>query len=243
MCDWDKQTRKNVVHGGGLFMRTTVGPCSVTPGTSSKPEFLKGGAAANGKPSAMTAPSGGTGTSPGAAQRGSDTSATGGTEPSSPPRGTGASPSNSSANGSGSTNSSATGRQGEGCVAVEHLDGYILQHGTHLLRPVLCSRGFCATPNHGIIVDGVYTSMKKLCSDGSWQCIRQSKLVNNLKVAANRRAVVSDSIVVTPYDVRFPKAAIWSVQMLEDVWNLISSSFAIGTAAAVVFFILPLVSG
>lgn len=74
----------------------------------------------------------------------------------------------------------------------------------------------CATPNHGIIADGVCTSKKKLCSDSSSPCIQQTKLVNNLKLAANRRAVASDRIVVTPYDVRFPKAVIWAVHILED---------------------------
>lgn len=130
----------------------------------------------------------------------------------------------------------------EGCVAVEHLEGFVLQHRTHLLRSVLCSSGFCATPNHGIIVDGVYTSMKQLCFEGSWKCFRQIKWVNNLKVAANRRAVVSDSIIITPYDVRFPKAAIWVVQISEDALGLVASSLVIGSVAAVTFLLLPVFS-
>lgn len=38
----------------------------------------------------------------------------------------------------------------EGCFAVEHLDGFVLQHPKHLMRPVLWANGFCATPNHAI---------------------------------------------------------------------------------------------
>lgn len=58
------------------------------------------------------------------------------------------------------------------------------------------------------------------------------KLVNNLELATNRRAVVSNRIVVTPYYVRFPKVAVRAVQMLEDVWNLLASSAAIGSVPA-----------
>lgn len=47
--------------------------------------------------------------------------------------------------------------------------------------------------------------------------------VNNLKLAANRSALVSGRIAITPYDVRFPKAVIWVVQILEDVCNLVVS--------------------
>ena len=79
--------------------------------------------------------------------------------------------------------------------------------------------------------------MKTLCTQGGWRCIRQTKWVNNLKLAANRRLRVNDRIVVTPYDVRFPKAAVWAVQIVEDVWNLVSSAMVVGGvgAAAAVF--------
>jgi len=111
----------------------------------------------------------------------------------------------------------------EGCVAIEHLEGFVLQHRQHLLRSVLCSNSFCATPNHAIIVDGEWTSMKRLCMS-PWNCVRTVKLVNNLKVTANRRAVISDSIVVTPYDIRFPRWGVWLVQIAEIVFNTVGSS-------------------
>ena len=116
----------------------------------------------------------------------------------------------------------------EGCVAIEHLQGYVLQHKQHLTRDVLCSGGFCATPNHAIIVDGVRTSMKQLCTAG-WKCTESVKLVNNLKVWANRRAVINDSIIVTPYDVRFPMAAIWMFQVAEEMYNFVSNSIVMVT--------------
>ncbi len=108
----------------------------------------------------------------------------------------------------------------EGCVAIEHLQGYALQHAHHFKRRVLCADGFCATPNHAIIVDGVTTSMKQLCS-GDWTCVETEKLVNNLNLFANRRAQISDRIVVTPYDVRFPRWCVWVVQAIEGVWNML----------------------
>lgn len=126
----------------------------------------------------------------------------------------------------------------EGCVAVEHLEGYELQHPRDLRREVLCARGFCATPNHAIIVGGEYTSMRRLCG-GVWtgECTKSVKLVNNLKIAANRRAVVGD-IVVTPYDIRFPIWLIWVVQILEDVWNVLALSVCTGTLASVAVLLL-----
>lgn len=63
--------------------------------------------------------------------------------------------------------------------------------------------------------------------------------MNILELARNRRAVVSDSITVTPYDVRFPKAAIWAVQMLEDVWHIFASSLVVGSVAAVTIVVFP----
>ncbi len=111
----------------------------------------------------------------------------------------------------------------EGCVAIEHLQGYVLQHKQHLTRDVLCDDGFCATPNHAIIVDGVRTSMKQLCNTG-WKCTESVKLVNNLKVWANRRAIINDRITVTPYDVRFPKVASWVGQAAEEIYNFYSNS-------------------
>ncbi len=116
------------------------------------------------------------------------------------------------------TPSSIAATANEGCVAVEHLEGYVLQHPQHLLRPVLCAEGFCATPNHAIIVDGVWTSMKRLCRT-EWQCVRSVKLVNNIKARANSRVNINSRIVVTPYDLRFPTWCVWVVQLLEDTVN------------------------
>lgn len=118
----------------------------------------------------------------------------------------------------------------EGCVAVEHLEGYVLQHRSNLWRHVLCAKGFCATPNHAIIVKGELTSMKLLCKS-KWACVRSMKWVNNLKLYANRRAVVNELVTVTPYDLRFPKVAIWAVQMLEDAFELAVFSGFLGVAA------------
>lgn len=129
---------------------------------------------------------------------------------------------------------SSTSSANEGCVAVEHLEGYVLQHPTHLRRPVLCAHGFCATPNHAIIVGDKLTSMKVMCK-GEWRCVRTVKWVNNLKVAANRRAKVNELVTVTPYDLRFPRAAVWIVQMGEDVLRIVGASVA---AAAVALFAL-----
>ena len=125
----------------------------------------------------------------------------------------------------------------EGCVAVEHLTGYKLQHASHLRRNVLCARGFCATPNHAIIVDGEWTSMKRLCA-ARWDCVRSVKLVNNLALFANRRALVNGFITVTPYDDRFPRAAVWVAQAMEYVWNSISASSLLVLAGTVVVFLL-----
>lgn len=111
----------------------------------------------------------------------------------------------------------------EGCVAVEHLEGYALQHAQHLKRRVLCSGGFCATSNHAIVVDGVMTSMKHLCA-GEWKCVETKKLVNNLNLFVNTHAKISDRITVTPYDIRFPRWCVVAAQALELAWNGVSSA-------------------
>ena len=114
----------------------------------------------------------------------------------------------------------------EGCVAVEHLRGCVLQHRRHLLRPVLCGRGFCATPNHAIIVNGKLTSMAHLCTQGGWSCLRTQRRVNNLKISSNTRAFAGN-ITITPYDIRFPVIATWIVQILEDTVMLLLASIGI----------------
>eukprot|EP00171_Calliarthron_tuberculosum_P021268 IDg21268t1 len=73
--------------------------------------------------------------------------------------------------------------------------------------------------------------MKRLCA-GEWKCVRTSKLVNNLKISANTRAIVSEDIVVTPYDLRFPLWATWVVQIAEDALNIVGASVVVGGIAA-----------
>lgn len=106
----------------------------------------------------------------------------------------------------------------EGCVAVEHLRGAVLQHRAHLRRRVLCGRGFCATPNHAIEVDGVQTSMRELCApDGAWTCVPSVRMVNNIKVKVHAWWEVRPGLVVTPHDARFPRVATLISQTLEDL--------------------------
>jgi len=140
-----------------------------------------------------------------------------------------------SSNGTTNVNGNGTTPLNEGCVAVEHLTGYVLQHPAHLTRQVLCAQlggtFFCATPNHAIIVDGVMTSMKLLCA--STQCTRSVREVNNLRISSNRRAVVNQRVTITPYDMRFPKIAVWAVQLLQDALPaLATATAAVATALA-----------
>lgn len=247
-CMYDRITSKNINFfndtSSGKLILATVGKCNRVPRFTSNARFLD--RAGDGVPSESTSPPV-TGSPPVPVGPITSAAPTASTAPSAPTIPTTAtdptSPTDPNTSGVQSPSPfAAQGGGNEGCVAVEHLKGYVLQHKNHLLKPVLCSSGFCATPNHGIIVDGAYTSMKTLCSEGTWKCVRQTKWVNNLKLAANRRAVVSDRIVVTPYDVRFPKAAIWAVQILEDVWNIVFSSLIVGSIAIVIFVLRPVVS-
>lgn len=106
----------------------------------------------------------------------------------------------------------------EGCVAVEHLQGYIMQYFWNLRRTVLCYNDFCATPNHGIIFDGEYTSIQRLCSSGRWSpCIPKVKYVNNLRLLSNREVRFSDRLVITAYNFNFPKMLIWILQLAQDI--------------------------
>lgn len=111
----------------------------------------------------------------------------------------------------------------EGCVAAEHLVGLEVQHKTHLLRAVLCWRGFCATPNHGIFVYGRYTSLRKFCTL-TYECTVQVRLVNNLRIFRRRRVQVTPEVAITPYDERFPWWTIWLVQSVQELISLIDFS-------------------
>lgn len=122
----------------------------------------------------------------------------------------------------------------QGCVAVEHLQGHTLQHKKHLNRSVMCWEGFCATPDHALLVDDKWTSMKKLCLPrGKLNCSEALKLVNNLKVYGAARIQYNHRIVITPYDDRFPRIAIWIVQVIEDIVDLIIHAISLGFAVII----------
>lgn len=56
-----------------------------------------------------------------------------------------------------------------------------------------------------------------------WNCTKRIvALLNNLKLAPNRRARIGKHIVATPYDILFQKAAIWMLQMAEDISNILA---------------------
>lgn len=117
----------------------------------------------------------------------------------------------------------------EGCVAVEHLRGAVHQYLWPLRRPVVCRSSaygvLCATANHAIIYRGHYTSLTRLCAAQRWHgCWRSVALVNNMRVTVNRRLRVSPEIVLTPYDVRFPKAATWVAQLSQDALVLVAGA-------------------
>ena len=80
----------------------------------------------------------------------------------------------------------------EGCVAVEHLNGSHRLYRRHLRRSVLCGRGVCAATNHALVVDGMYTSMQTLCTEGGLACVRTTKLVNNLRMSQETRLPISN---------------------------------------------------
>ncbi len=118
--------------------------------------------------------------------------------------------------------SSSTGRSDarmtEGCVSVHHLQGYALQHKADLARNVLCSRGFCATPNHAIIVGEKWTSIRKLCAK-EWVCTKHRMMVNNLDIFVNRRANAGQGVVNTPHDILFPICFTWIAQGIGKLWG------------------------
>lgn len=123
----------------------------------------------------------------------------------------------------------------EGCVAIEHLRGANLHHVRHLRRRVLCARGFCATANHALLINNRWSSMKQMCGKrGSWNCTRSIKMVNNLSVAYHSRWRYDRTIVITPFDARFPNILIWLGQIVEDLIHFIGVAivFAVLSAAA-----------
>jgi len=126
----------------------------------------------------------------------------------------------------------------EGCVAVKHLVGYKLQHMRHLLRPVLCHNGFCATPNHAVYYNGRYTSLKVLCESPGIVCDDSQMEVNNLKISAGYlRVRVTAEFEVTPFDFRFPWWAAYIAQGVEDVLESIWISFQVGFAIALLLLL------
>lgn len=132
--------------------------------------------------------------------------------------------------------SPASNPANEGCVAIEHLaSANGLQHSRNLWRTTLCADGFCATKNHALIVDGVWTSMGRLCG-GEWRCTEEGRWVNNLKIAKGTRLQYDEHIVITPYDVRFPIAGIWFVQMAEDAFYLVGVTAAVAVIVSLALF-------
>lgn len=247
ICFYDTRTGKNMakftVKATGLPILASLKRCSRIPGFVSQPGALScpDCGAPSGAPSTPTPTQTAPSTNPPTTQPSASASPTtapsqdsrgGGTNgPTSQPTATSTLPGQPPPGGI----QSATPRiriGSEGCVAVEHLKGMVVQHKSALRRRVLCAKGFCATPNHGIIVKGKLTSMKQLCSSGRWTCQAEVKLVNNLKISANTRCAFNDEIVITPYDVRFPVVLIWAVQMMEDVIELVCT--AVGLAGVVV---------
>jgi len=130
----------------------------------------------------------------------------------------------------------------EGCVAVEHLQGAVLQYKRSFSRSVLCAHDFCATPNHAIIVDNVWTSMQRLCAS-EWRCVESVRTVNNLNVFANRRVTLDTKkkhgvdIIITPYDARFPRWCSWVAQFAYESLHLVLASWVLGALTAVAFLV------
>jgi len=98
----------------------------------------------------------------------------------------------------------------EGCIAIEHLqNNFPLLHEKHLRRTVYCYNGFCATPNHAIIVQGVgYTSMKRECSK-----------------------------TITAFDFRYPKVAVWIVQIVLESLRFLENIPVTAVLSGVVFIL------
>lgn len=125
----------------------------------------------------------------------------------------------------------------EGCVAIKHLKGYHLQHRKHLLRPVICWNDFCSTPNHAIVVGGKYTSIGRMCQSGAWKnCRKESMLVNNLRIVRNSQVVLrSRDIVITAFDIRYPRIATWIIQLVQEVPPIVSAVMNSGNCLREVF--------
>lgn len=116
----------------------------------------------------------------------------------------------------------------QGCVAIQHIKGHRMQYRRHLKRQVLCSTedGFCATPDHAILFDDKWTSLKRLCKK-SLNCTKELRLVNNLKVLYRSQVRFNERIVITAFDARFPKFVIYVAQIAQDVTNFILKAIAI----------------
>eukprot|EP00171_Calliarthron_tuberculosum_P007518 IDg7518t1 len=130
----------------------------------------------------------------------------------------------------------AKGSANEGCVAAHHLTGYSLQHRENLMRPVLCAHGLCATPNHALLYRGVLTSMRHLCISQDWSCVYAVMPVNNLNVIKNRQVRFSKDIVITPYDIRFPRFATWVAQILENALEVSLITLQVFWVSSVIAF-------
>jgi len=110
----------------------------------------------------------------------------------------------------------------EGCVAIEHIKGYYTLHRNDMMRRVLCvpEIDFCATPNHALLIDGKWSSLKKMCTKEGWECTEEERLVNNLNFLFRTRLRFNDRIVITPYDASWPIFCTAIAQIIEMTWNV-----------------------
>lgn len=111
----------------------------------------------------------------------------------------------------------------EGCVDVAHLKGYYTLHRNDMKRRVLCvpELKFCPTPNHALLVDDKWTSLKKLCTKEGWECTEEERMVNNLNVFFRTRLRFNDRIVITLYDAYWPIFATVIGKIIEITWNIV----------------------
>lgn len=123
-------------------------------------------------------------------------------------------------------------RLNAGCVAVEHIQGHQLQYTRHLLRRVTCWNEICATQHHSLIVNGKWTTMLSLCSQQQQECTEREMYVNNLAIAFTTRLQLTENVIVTPYDARYPIFLCWLAQMVHDSIWLISQSMFMSFIAA-----------
>ncbi len=68
--------------------------------------------------------------------------------------------------------------------------------------------------------------MRELCA-AEWNCVRSVRWVNNLRITKIRRWRIDENVVVTPYDARFPRLAVWVVQVAQDILDMLEIQLAL----------------